>query len=336
MTKNLSDQILLQAATWYETFNDLNEAEYDAFLDWLDASPDHKRAFDSIEQTALDPALLSAADEIERQTHKAKPSPSPKEFLQAIFGVLGGWRLIGGSLIATCMALVVFLNSNNGVNTPNTPIEVQQFATSRGVTSKHELADGSIITLNAQTSVESKYSTQDRVVALNSGGALFNVASDADRPFTVYADDITATALGTIYEVDRIAGSTEIRVYEGRVRVSRGGAVLRDIGAGEWVLISNGLNFTFGTFSLTPQPNWVDGWMQAENVELQYVVERLNRYRNVPIRIEQGSLGRAKVTGRFNLLQGDDALELIATQHSAHITRLETEILLKSDHSGAQ
>jgi transmembrane sensor len=53
---------------------------------------------------------------------------------------------------------------------------------------------------------------------------VFEVAKNPDRPFNVMAGDAKVTAVGTVFEVDKVDDAVEVRVFEGVVRVSQGNA----------------------------------------------------------------------------------------------------------------
>jgi transmembrane sensor len=83
------------------------------------------------------------------------------------------------------------------------------------------LADGSIIELNTQSSVRTRFSAAERTVELLQGEAIFKVAKDAQRPFRVLSGSSQIVALGTAFNVYARNAGTVVTVIEGRVRVSR-------------------------------------------------------------------------------------------------------------------
>lgn len=83
------------------------------------------------------------------------------------------------------------------------------------------LEDGSVITLAPGSSVRyyHPFINARRDISL-SGQAWFAVAKDAARPFTVYANDIATTALGTKFMVSTLVQhKVAVRLFEGRVVV---------------------------------------------------------------------------------------------------------------------
>lgn len=81
------------------------------------------------------------------------------------------------------------------------------------------LADGSAVTLGAKTEIAVTISDAARDVHLIAGAALFSVAEDADRPFVVRAGELTATAVGTEFDVRNNGGVARVAVTEGVVEV---------------------------------------------------------------------------------------------------------------------
>lgn len=94
------------------------------------------------------------------------------------------------------------------------------------------LEDGSMITLepNSAISYYQPFMSQKRDVSLT-GKARFKVAKDKLRPFTVFANGIATTALGTEFFVDAREGIVKVKLFEGKVvvRVANRDIRMRDI-----------------------------------------------------------------------------------------------------------
>jgi hypothetical protein len=87
--------------------------------------------------------------------------------------------------------------------------------------STQDFQDGTQADLAAGTALDVDYSSSRRALRLRAGEATFEVARDPDRPFVVWADGLTATALGTKFKV-ALAPIVCVQVYEGVVAVSEG------------------------------------------------------------------------------------------------------------------
>ncbi|WP_462264677.1 FecR family protein [Mucilaginibacter sp.] len=75
--------------------------------------------------------------------------------------------------------------------------------TPKGKSAIYTLSDGSAIILNAGSSIRfpEKFAFNKRPVYLDEGEALFKVAKDKLRPFTVYTPGFSTTALGTEFNI---------------------------------------------------------------------------------------------------------------------------------------
>lgn len=83
------------------------------------------------------------------------------------------------------------------------------------------LPDGSTVILSPKSTLQYKPAFEpDRRNIQLAGKALFNVTSDAARPFTVDAGDVNTTVLGTRFTVNTLtAGKVQVHLLEGRVVV---------------------------------------------------------------------------------------------------------------------
>jgi transmembrane sensor len=73
-----------------------------------------------------------------------------------------------------------------------------------------KLEDGSLVNLSPKSSI--RYYILDKRIIHLQGEAVFKVAKDANRPFTVFSDHIATTALGTQFIVTSFAEGNENRV----------------------------------------------------------------------------------------------------------------------------
>lgn len=81
------------------------------------------------------------------------------------------------------------------------------------------LEDGSVVTLDAGTSLQIEFTSKRRDLRLLSGRATFDVAKDPKRPFAVRTHLATALAVGTVFVVLIDDEGVEVEVYEGIVSV---------------------------------------------------------------------------------------------------------------------
>jgi transmembrane sensor len=177
-----------------------------------------------------------------------------------------------------------------------------------------QLADGSTVTLAADTVVRVEITAVARQLRLVRGKARFEVAHER-RPFIVLAGGGSVTARGTIFEVALApAGKVEVRLLRGAVDVSlpRGAAkatpTIRRLTPGQEVTYPAEPDHTAaratssdaaGLQSATPQ--------SFEAVSVQELIALANRTTSRPIRFAEPSLGARRVSGWFRV---DDTLLL--------------------------
>jgi transmembrane sensor len=87
----------------------------------------------------------------------------------------------------------------------------------------YTLTDGSVITLYKQSTVacEQPFAANKRDLVLH-GEALFNVAKDKTKPFTVYTKNFSTTALGTVFNISAYDNKTRsgVKLISGKVVVN--------------------------------------------------------------------------------------------------------------------
>ena len=110
-----------------------------------------------------------------------------------------------------------FSESNSTV-----PVELVTRQNPAGQKSTFQLPDGSKVKLNAQSTLTypPTFTDTSRVLHLE-GEAFFEVAEDQQRPFTVIAQGLTTTALGTSFNVKAYTGDeASIALVSGKVQVA--------------------------------------------------------------------------------------------------------------------
>ena len=308
------------------------DAEDRAALDaWLAEDLRHEEAYDRA--LTYSAALTSL-----------RPQDLRPEFLEPLEdeqlpGLVGRLRLLargptwvfGGAFALLLMtATALFLASAH----TGPESELARFETARSERRTVELTDGSRVILDAATRLEFAATADSRRATLTGGAALFEVAPDAKRPFTVAAADLRATALGTVFDIRSNGGVQRVAVAEGAVRVSyptllKGAPVptrsSRELAAGEQVRASAKLGL--GAIAAI-EPNAVGAWREDrliyESASLAEIVADANRYSNVPIVIEAGDeLAERTLSGTFFSSDLDGLLTMLSLSLPLEVDRSE-------------
>lgn len=169
------------------------------------------------------------------------------------------------------------------------------------------LADGSRITLNANSAVDVSFTAHGRQITLRKGEALFDVTHDPLRPFSVQTGHLKATALGTIYAVRSDGDQADVTVRRGSVAVTDGDQKVI-LGVGETVGRNvDGLGMKHNV-DVDKMLAWEKGRLVFEMAPLAQVLEQVERYRPGVLLLRDERLGALKVSGTFQLDHLDEGL----------------------------
>ena len=206
------------------------------------------------------------------------------------------------------------------------------YHTAQGEQRRIELADGSRILLDSGSALDVQLTPNGRRIELRKGEALFEVAYDPQRPFTVQSGDLSATALGTVYSVRRESHGSEVIVARGRVAVrdSSGDAVLE---AGEGVSQEEGVISAKYPLNTDKALAWQHGRLVFELTPLAEVLAQLERYRPGLILIRDKRLRELKVSGTFQLDRLDAGLATLEQVFPLHIQRYTPYLLVVEPRS---
>ncbi|SNS40265.1 MULTISPECIES: FecR domain-containing protein [unclassified Azospirillum] len=272
------DPRLEQAADWHARLQgDADQAVWLAFTEWLEADPSHRRAYDQVEslwrQVEALPAEPQAAIIDLASRRKAEPAAPANRSRR--------WFLGGAAAAAAALALTL-----TGRHTP-TPLP-ELFETGQGQRRTVTLADGSSIILNSGTRLSVALSADRRAVVLEQGEALFDVAKDAARPFTVAAGERLVTVVGTAFNVRHLDRSVTVTVTRGLVDVGdqTGGAKVR-LTPGQQISAAQGQPpGPVTTVDAQAATAWTQGRLSFDNAPLPQVLAELSRHYPLPMRAE--------------------------------------------------
>ncbi|SFG35914.1 FecR family protein [Novosphingobium sp. CF614] len=198
--------------------------------------------------------------------------------------IAGGlWRLrplaLTGLVVVLAAGAMAMLTFGAKTSAP------QVFATAHGETRTIRLADGSQVTLGAESAVTVAMEGSSRSVTLNRGEALFDVVHDESKPFEVHVAGMIARDVGTTFAIIRRGDAAVVTVAEGVVAASDGRAETR-LEAGDRVAYSSQGGFgpvaaIDGTMALAVR----NGQLRYYRDSLADVVADANRYGRQRIRI---------------------------------------------------
>ena len=337
--------IARQAGEWFiaHQAGPLATVESAAFLAWLRASPIHVQEYLGVARVASGLVTAVGEPEVPLETfleqvraadERVVPFATPAPMRQPPLSRLSLWRAwpIAASLLALAAGALWWAHDGQMLGLPKT------YQTAHGEQMVRWLPDGTVLRLDTDSAVTVRYSSRERVVEVNRGRSLFEVAHDDRRRFRVAAGVTGAIAVGTRFDVYRKAGVTLFTVAEGQVAVFTGEpawlrsdrttpAYLKRVKAGYQLRVDAGV--------LSAQPVPVDldqalGWLQHkivfEHRPLEEVAAEFNRYGRIPIEIEDATLRSLPVSGTFDADDTDSFVAFLETLPGVRVERTAVRI----------
>ena len=190
------------------------------------------------------------------------------------------------------------------------------------------LADGSHLSLDADSEVQVRYTSNERRLWLKRGRAQFEVAKNPLRPFSVQASNDVVVATGTAFSVELVDKQVRVVLYEGHVALlqrdpdgpkpiltTQGAHAERLLVPGREIILSADAvhvstdgrptqplrSSVAGVASTDPVRSlaWKEGQLAFQDEPLSVVAERMNRYTDTPLRVTDPETAGTRISGVF-------------------------------------
>jgi transmembrane sensor len=321
-----------EAAVWIWRMDSpaATAADRQAFEAWLRQDPRHRRA--AAELSSVWSALDGLA-EAKREEKIATFTNTAKRPL--LHHPQRRWFAAAALLAAVAVTAGAIWLQRGG--------ESQTLATAVGQQRNVTLADGSIVTLNTNTIVETDLRRHSREIYLRKGEAHFQVAHDRTRPFLVHAGDAVVRAVGTAFEVRVLTDQhIDVVVNEGRVEVQAAATepspsspytsasprpavatTVRALKAGER------LSTASRDYAVTPisarqmssELAWREGAIIFDGEPLSEAIAEIERYTDARIVISDPQIAGLRVGGRFRTGDMQELFDALQTALPVSIRR---------------
>ncbi|MGH8486440.1 MAG: FecR domain-containing protein, partial [Pseudomonas sp.] len=182
--------------------------------------------------------------------------------------------------------------------------------TAKGERRHFTLADGSRLSLNANSAVDLQFDTQQRLLILHQGELVIQVAPDAQRPLRVRTAQGEVRALGTRFLVSQQAEATRVVVLEHAVRARLYNGAEQDIQEGQAALLHAQRIEPLGNGELH-RTDWLSGRLNVLDDSLDAVVEALRPYYRGFVRVDP-AVRALRVQGVFPLDEPQRAFAALA------------------------
>jgi transmembrane sensor len=300
VTPLAEERATAEAAAWLARLQraELSDADGLEFDAWLAAAPANRTAY----ATALsawhdfDAAAGAVLAELDTQARTARVRrPMPRRWVVGA----GGFAVAAGLALAVLPGLLATATT-------------QTYLTGKGQHQRVQLADGSVVDLNAETRLTVTLARNERRVTLADGEAIFDVTHDPARPFTVAAAGREVRVVGTQFDVKSREGELTVTVARGKVRVRPLVAQAAPAHAfmltpGERLEVAEGGAEHLRAVDPQETFSWRAGRLVYRNQPLSDVVADLNRQFTQQIEIGDPELAQIPITGVI-VLDDPDAI----------------------------
>lgn len=304
-----------QAAEWFSRLraDDVREADRDAHRRWMDSHPDHRAAYQRLEQMWSMLGDFAHAPALDRLMHAAPALPTPERRRLRP-------RWMPAFAAAAVLALAVIASMPLGLQQHLQREDITQFTTGDGERRSIDLEDGSRMDLDAGTRVEVRYTPEARRIALLSGRAYFKVAKDASRPFEVSSDQGLVRALGTQFETSLRGDTLDVALFEGSVALLTKKQTLdappaATLTPGQQARIKSNRVILLPTrVAYRPSialPQDAKDRLVFNDTPVSEAIAEFNRRSTQKIRLEVDDLGQQRITGVFHDHDPDGFIEAL-------------------------
>ena len=292
---------LAQAAAWFTRLRaeDAGMDDLTRFQRWLETDSDNATAYARVSESWSFVGEHASAPEI---------MLGRRDALEDARQAAGGrWRSaarprwLKTAAVAACAIIVVATGLLIGARA-----YAGRYTTGVGERRTLTLADGSVVTMDAQSTIRVRYGSRERLISLKRGQARFEVAPDPTRPFRVKAGNETVIALGTQFNIELVAHTVLVTLIEGRVTVLPDDVPFSDVSPridltpGEGVQVrQDGKTVRLPKVDVAHTTAWQNGKVFFDNEPLGSAAERINRYASEQILVDP-SAANISISGVFN------------------------------------
>lgn len=344
---NIDDSIKEQATLWITKIeHGLNNADKLAFHHWTKQSDCQRNSLFTIASLNNDKNVL---DELGLLLPLDKPLRQNKPLVLQYF-IPASIAIIFSSLVYFLFNITTFSNSQN----------TQQFTESKTLQTAigqqicFSLPDGSRVKLNTNSLVKVSFSKGERLLTLVRGEAIFDVAKDSSRPFTVTVGENTFTALGTVFNIEKTTNDdVELVVKEGRVLISSLQQPLNKSGDGLATFAkpqANHLKVTAGELAnikynkqttkqkisfeqMQQELAWQQGRLVFDGLPLDKALAEISRYTATQFEFTDAEVAKIKVSGYFKANDIEGLLKSLSNNFNIqfktaknNVVRLQTKV----------
>jgi transmembrane sensor len=334
MNASFTDRTIQAAARWYARLQapDCTQADREEFARWCAADPKHAAAY------------AAARDMCARLTRLAHSDPRLRALTDAAFAArcvhspAQRLRRRLGVAAALAASVVAVFGAARMLHTvpESAPADTMALVATSGATRMLTLDDGSVVHVDVSSELEIHFTAREREVRLQRGRALFDVAHDPARPFTVVAGGGRVTAVGTRFQVERGPAELVVTLAEGIVTVaateSQAERSERLVPGEQLSISADDSGWSKRTVDARAATSWSTGRLVFREARLDDALQQVNRYAATKVRLADASLADLPVSGNFVAGDSEAAVAAFAAVLPLEISGADDELLLYRAH----
>lgn len=289
-----SNQVAEQAVHWLVEMQGgaLSARQHQDWQHWLNAHPEHQRAWEHIQR--VNQRLRGLSPALAHGTLEAPRGPGRRRVLKTLL-VLGAGSVLGLGWQRQAVFTPLFADYRSSV----------------GERQVHQLNDGSQLRLNTGTAVDVQFDAQRRRIRLLEGELQLTLAPDP-RPLQLVTAQGAIEAQGQArLNVRQMAALTQVGLIAGEADIRpqhlRGYPLL--LKAGQQMEFSRG-HWAQPTALDPNRSAWVDGMLVAAHMPLGEFLQEVARYRRGQLNCDPAVAGLL-LSGSYPLGDTDKILDLL-------------------------
>jgi transmembrane sensor len=318
MTDNYNniDELIARCLT-----GEQSSADESVLNNWLSESPDNAAYFRQIQRLwALPPVAQypeSTSIDTEAALRKVKSQfAAPPKAPARRFSI---WYATAAAAAVALLVVAVFALQRDPVLTENF-VALDQ-------TTNNTLADGSVVSLNRNSTITTAFVKKQRRVKLK-GEGYFSVMSDSKRPFVIEAAELETEVVGTKFNIDnqRDTNIVHVSVTEGIVRL-RYKEQQELLTAGQQAIFDRRIK-KIQRISVAASPNagaFRNRVLVFDDTPLAEVVAEIEKVYGVSIALKIDDLSNCRLHVPFNNKPIEYVMEVIETTLSIKATKIDNQ-----------
>lgn len=360
MAHRASRRITEEAASWHLDMRDAtDERTHERFLAWLRRSPQHVAEYMAIAQlhgdmrvvTAAQDASVEALRELAATEQSVVPLRRDQAPLRHHVATVRHRRRSPARWIAAA-AVTLLASATVFVAWPSAEVAGVRYAAAH-VVREITLDDDTRVQLAPDSIVDVRFDDHARHIDLVEGTASFDIGKDPSRPMTVAVGSQRIDDIGTVFDVSRRQGETEVTVLSGRVAISQAPApwldrarrrltgsaspreAIVELGSGDTARVSSdGSLLGHERTDMVEAAAWLPADIRFHDSSVADVARRFNAYTATPLVVDDPALAGKRISGVFHARDPEAFVSYLASLPNVRIVREASRIRFTASESG--